>query len=507
MKKQSKEEKVRHRIFLRNLPFSVTDSELKTMCSAYGSVLQADIPLDKTTEKSRGLGFVQFASKEELQKAVEALNGFVLQGRVLVAEACLDKRAEPGTMKRSKEKYESKKNAGEPKQENLDRTVLIQNVPFTVGEAVLKRHFETLGPVVQTRLVHSGSGLPHRGIGSVVFLYPEDAEKLLAIAGSEDNEAEPILQIGGKTLIFHAPGETLEPPGLNHLPPLSRAIALDRKNAKKLCLLLRGCPVLDDEPAAQSPSETEVRAKCYREILDKVSRPNFHASETRIRFENIDEKVDERALEKTVGSILEGSIPENKLKKLKKLNEVTVDRDLQGRSKRSAIVEFKSKDAANAFMASIESDETKISDLKRGSQRPIVHFELYDFELSEKIRKETYHSQKKERKAQAKILKGERKILKAQSKRNNSAAKELVRIALTSRLQKDIDSAKQAIEKVEIKGLKQRLESGLKNGLLAPPPKPKDSTKILQKKIKRSNKPKQPRKIPKQRLQKANKQK
>ena len=505
MKKQSKEQKERHRIFLRNLPFSVTDTELKTLCSAYGSVLRADIPLDKTTNLPRGLGFVQFASKEETRKAVEALNGFLLQGRVLAAEVCLDKRAETGTVKKSKEKYESKKNAGEPKEENLDRTVLIQNVPFTVGEAALKRHFETLGPVVQTRLVHSGAGLPHRGIGSVVFLYPEDAEKLLAIAGSEDNEAEPILQIGGKTLIFHAPGETLEAPGLNHLPPLSRAIALDRKNTRKLCLLLRGCPVLDDEPAAQSPSETEVRAKNYREILDQVSRPNFHVSETCIRFENINEKVDERALEKTVGSILEASLPEKKLKKLKKLKEVAVDRDSQGRSKRSAIVEFKSKDAANAFMASIESDETKLSDLKRGSQKLIVHFDLYDFELYEKIRKETYHSLKKERKAQAKVLKGERKILKVQSKRNNSAAKELVRIALSSRVQNDIDSAKKAIEKVEVKGLKQRLESRLKNGLLAPPPKPKDSSNKLQKKIRKSEKPKKPRKIPKQRAQKANK--
>ncbi len=71
------------RIFAGNLAFSVTDEDLRTTFSKFGSVTYAKVILDRDTGKSRGFGFVEMDSEEAGKKALAELDGSDCQGRQL----------------------------------------------------------------------------------------------------------------------------------------------------------------------------------------------------------------------------------------------------------------------------------------------------------------------------------------------------------------------------------------------------------------------------------------
>lgn len=74
------------KLFVGGLPWATTSEELKTLFSQYGTVDTASVVTDKMTGRSRGFGFVQFASDEESNAAINALNGTEFQGRKLLVQ-------------------------------------------------------------------------------------------------------------------------------------------------------------------------------------------------------------------------------------------------------------------------------------------------------------------------------------------------------------------------------------------------------------------------------------
>ena len=70
-------------IYVGNLSFSVTETDLKDAFGAHGAVTTASIIKDKFSGESRGFGFVEMPNKEEALKAIAALNGKDLKGRAL----------------------------------------------------------------------------------------------------------------------------------------------------------------------------------------------------------------------------------------------------------------------------------------------------------------------------------------------------------------------------------------------------------------------------------------
>lgn len=53
------------RLFVRNLPFSMTEEELANVFAAHGKVLEVHISIDRDTKVSKGIGFVRFATAEQ----------------------------------------------------------------------------------------------------------------------------------------------------------------------------------------------------------------------------------------------------------------------------------------------------------------------------------------------------------------------------------------------------------------------------------------------------------
>jgi len=71
------------KIYVGGLPYATTDAQLQEIFSVHGTVESARVITDKFTGRSRGFGFVEMASSEEAQKAIQALNGTDLDGRNL----------------------------------------------------------------------------------------------------------------------------------------------------------------------------------------------------------------------------------------------------------------------------------------------------------------------------------------------------------------------------------------------------------------------------------------
>ena len=72
------------KLYVGNLPYTATDSQLKDLFSQAGTVESAMLPIDKMSGRPRGFGFVEMADDEGAQKAVETLNGYEMEGRKLV---------------------------------------------------------------------------------------------------------------------------------------------------------------------------------------------------------------------------------------------------------------------------------------------------------------------------------------------------------------------------------------------------------------------------------------
>jgi cold-inducible RNA-binding protein len=70
-------------LFVGNLSFQTTDSELQALFEQFGEITRVQIMTDRDTGRSRGFGFVEMANDEDAAKAIEALNGKELGGRAL----------------------------------------------------------------------------------------------------------------------------------------------------------------------------------------------------------------------------------------------------------------------------------------------------------------------------------------------------------------------------------------------------------------------------------------
>src|SRR5213593_2617999 len=71
------------KLYVGNLAFGVTDSDLTKMFEPHGIVESAQVIMDRETGRSKGFGFVEMKSDQEAQAAVTALNGRESSGRQL----------------------------------------------------------------------------------------------------------------------------------------------------------------------------------------------------------------------------------------------------------------------------------------------------------------------------------------------------------------------------------------------------------------------------------------
>lgn len=68
-------------IYIGNLPYSITEDELREAFAQFGQVDRANIIKDKFSGRSKGFGFVEMPNDGEAQSAIDSLNDSDLNGR------------------------------------------------------------------------------------------------------------------------------------------------------------------------------------------------------------------------------------------------------------------------------------------------------------------------------------------------------------------------------------------------------------------------------------------
>jgi RNA recognition motif-containing protein len=71
------------KLYVGNLSYNTSDSELQKMFEVYGAVQSAQVIMDRDTGRSKGFGFVEMGSDEEAKAAINGLSGKEVGGRSL----------------------------------------------------------------------------------------------------------------------------------------------------------------------------------------------------------------------------------------------------------------------------------------------------------------------------------------------------------------------------------------------------------------------------------------
>jgi RNA recognition motif-containing protein len=84
------------KLFVGNLSFNTTENDVQDAFAAHGTVVEANLMMDRATGKPRGFAFVTMSTPEEAQKAIDALNGIELGGRALTVNLARPREERPG---------------------------------------------------------------------------------------------------------------------------------------------------------------------------------------------------------------------------------------------------------------------------------------------------------------------------------------------------------------------------------------------------------------------------
>ncbi|XP_034167554.1 RNA-binding motif, single-stranded-interacting protein 2b isoform X3 [Pangasianodon hypophthalmus] len=134
-------------LYIRGLHPGTTDQDLVKLCQPYGKIVSTKAILDKTTNKCKGYGFVDFDSPASAQKAVTALKATGVQAQMA-------------------------------KQQEQDPTNLyISNLPLSMDEQELESMLKPFSQVISTRILRDANGAS-RGVG---FARMESTEKCEAV--------------------------------------------------------------------------------------------------------------------------------------------------------------------------------------------------------------------------------------------------------------------------------------------------------------------------------------
>ena len=76
-------DQMNNKLFVGSLSLETTENEVRDAFAAHGTVTEANLIMDRMTNRSRGFAFVTMSTDEEAQKAIQALNGKDMGGRAL----------------------------------------------------------------------------------------------------------------------------------------------------------------------------------------------------------------------------------------------------------------------------------------------------------------------------------------------------------------------------------------------------------------------------------------
>ncbi|KAI0029683.1 hypothetical protein K488DRAFT_26712, partial [Vararia minispora EC-137] len=172
-------------IFVGQLSWNIDNDWLKSEFEQCGEVTGARVQMDRNTGRSRGFGYVDFATPEAAERAIE-LNGKEIDGRPI--------KVDRSTRTSGDNKFKAEKRArafGD--QVNEPSSVLfVGNIPWNADQDALYEVFADYGEIKNVRIpTDRDSGKP-KGYAYVEFGDVETAKKALEGAAGQEINGRPI---------------------------------------------------------------------------------------------------------------------------------------------------------------------------------------------------------------------------------------------------------------------------------------------------------------------------
>ncbi|HRK26987.1 MAG TPA: RNA-binding protein [Chitinophagales bacterium] len=82
-------------LYVGNLDYGITDEDLREVFQEYGEVTAVKVIIDRETKRSKGFAFVEMANNDEGQKAINELNGALLEDRPLRVNEAREREERP----------------------------------------------------------------------------------------------------------------------------------------------------------------------------------------------------------------------------------------------------------------------------------------------------------------------------------------------------------------------------------------------------------------------------
>jgi polyadenylate-binding protein len=153
-----------YNLYVKELPLSFTDDNLKGAFIPFGNIISARVIADKNG--SKGIGFVCFEKEEDAKQAEIKMNGISIEDKKLVvAKANVTKSRDPKQKESMKKVY-------------YNCNVFVKNLNAKVGDEDLKKEFASYGKIASARVMLTPEGTS-KGYAFVCFENTEAAQKLI----------------------------------------------------------------------------------------------------------------------------------------------------------------------------------------------------------------------------------------------------------------------------------------------------------------------------------------
>lgn len=83
------------KLYVGSLAYSIDDDKLKEIFTAAGTVVSAQVIVDRDSKQSKGFGFVEMSTADEAKEAIKTLNGKEVDGRALMVNEARPKEDRP----------------------------------------------------------------------------------------------------------------------------------------------------------------------------------------------------------------------------------------------------------------------------------------------------------------------------------------------------------------------------------------------------------------------------
>jgi len=177
-------------LFVRNLPWKADEESISDFFAKYGKVQNVKILYNRETGKAKGIGFVDFSSREEAQNAIDNAAELEMDGRKIEVSFSNQKDQSGGNNRggpRSSGDRDSGRDSGrDRRRENApsaeSNTIFVGNLDFKTSEGTIRDFFDDCGSISDVRIAKTPEG-KNKGFCHVEFESTDAASKAMKKAG------------------------------------------------------------------------------------------------------------------------------------------------------------------------------------------------------------------------------------------------------------------------------------------------------------------------------------